>query len=166
MYHALAEFERPGQQLSRELTERMLALKAEAHAQAGPPFNLGSTKQIGEILFGRLDFAVGRKTASGAPSTDEKLLATLAADRPLLARLLENRSLPTLKGRKVQRANRRKARRRQTLESASTSTRSGLNQPSAPCSRQYQTSLTTISLLATPSRISGRKRSGSLAVSA
>ncbi|HRI18358.1 MAG TPA: DNA polymerase I, partial [Burkholderiaceae bacterium] len=83
---------------SRELAERMLALEAEAHALAGQPFNLGSPKQIGEILFGKLGLPVGRKTASGAPSTDEEVLEKLAADYPLPARLLEHRGLAKLKG--------------------------------------------------------------------
>jgi len=83
---------------SRELAERMVALEAEAHALAGQPFNLGSPKQIGEILFGKLGLPVKRKTPSGAPSTDEDVLTELAADYPLPARLLEHRSLAKLKG--------------------------------------------------------------------
>ena len=83
---------------SRELAERMLALESEAHALAGQPFNLGSPKQIGEILFGKLGLPVGRKTASGAPSTDEAELEKLAADFPLPAKLLEHRGLAKLKG--------------------------------------------------------------------
>ena len=55
-------------QQSRELAERMVALEHEAHALAGQPFNLGSPKQIGEILFGKLGLPVKKKTASGAPS--------------------------------------------------------------------------------------------------
>ena len=83
---------------SRELAERMLTLEGEAFALAGQPFNLGSPKQIGEILFGKLGLPVKKKTASGAPSTDEEVLAELAADYPLPARLLEHRSLSKLKG--------------------------------------------------------------------
>ena len=83
---------------SRELAERMLALESEAFALAGQPFNLGSPKQIGEILFGKLGLPVGRKTASGAPSTDEEVLAELGKDYPLPAKLLEHRSLSKLKG--------------------------------------------------------------------
>jgi len=83
---------------SRELAERMLALEGEAFELAGQPFNLGSPKQIGEILFGKLGLPVGRKTASGAPSTDEEVLAELAKDYPLPARLLEHRGLSKLKG--------------------------------------------------------------------
>jgi len=83
---------------SRELAERMLALESEAFELAGQPFNLGSPKQIGEVLFGKLGLPVGRKTASGAPSTDEEVLAELAKDYPLPARLLEHRGLSKLKG--------------------------------------------------------------------
>ena len=83
---------------SRELGERMLALEQEAYALAGQPFNLGSPKQIGEILFTRLGLPVKKKTASGAPSTDEEVLAELAADYPLPAKILEHRSFAKLKG--------------------------------------------------------------------
>ena len=83
---------------SAELAQRMVALEQEAHALAGQPFNLGSPKQIGEILFGKLGIPAKKKTASGAPSTDEEVLAELAADYPLPAKLLEHRSLAKLKG--------------------------------------------------------------------
>jgi DNA polymerase-1 len=83
---------------SRELGERLLALEREAFELAGQPFNLGSPKQIGEILFGKLGLPAKKKTASGAPSTDEEVLAELAADYPLPAKLLEHRSLAKLKG--------------------------------------------------------------------
>jgi DNA polymerase-1 len=83
---------------SRSLAERMVALEQEAYALAGQPFNLGSPKQIGEVLFGKLGLPAKKKTASGAPSTDEEVLQELAADYPLPARLLEHRSLAKLKG--------------------------------------------------------------------
>jgi DNA polymerase-1 len=83
---------------SRELAEKMLALEQQAYEIAGQPFNLASPKQIGEILFGRLGLPVRKKTASGAPSTDEEVLQDLAADFPLPARILEHRSLAKLKG--------------------------------------------------------------------
>ncbi len=83
---------------SRALGERMVALEQEAHALAGQPFNLGSPKQIGEILFTKLGLPVKKKTASGAPSTDEEVLAELAADYPLPAKILEHRSFAKLKG--------------------------------------------------------------------
>jgi DNA polymerase I len=85
---------------SRQLAERMVALEQEAYAIAGQPFNMGSPKQIGEILFDpkRLGLPVKKKTATGAPSTDEEVLTELAADYPLPAKILEHRSFSKLKG--------------------------------------------------------------------
>lgn len=83
---------------SQQLAERMVALEREAYELAGQPFNLGSPKQIGEILFTKLGLPVKKKTASGAPSTDEEVLDELAADYPLPAKLLEHRGLSKLKG--------------------------------------------------------------------
>jgi DNA polymerase-1 len=76
----------------------MVQLEQEAYAIAGQPFNLGSPKQIGEILFGKLGLPVKKKTAGGAPSTNEDVLQELAADYPLPARILDYRSLAKLKG--------------------------------------------------------------------
>jgi DNA polymerase-1 len=59
---------------------------------------MGSPKQIGEILFTKLGLPAKKKTASGVPSTDEEVLAELAADYPLPGKLLEHRSLSKLKG--------------------------------------------------------------------
>ncbi len=83
---------------SKQLSERMVALEQEAYAIAGQPFNMGSPKQIGEILFTKLGLPVKKKTATGAPSTDEDVLAELAADYPLPAKILEHRSFSKLKG--------------------------------------------------------------------
>jgi DNA polymerase I len=83
---------------SHELGERLLALEQEAYDAAGQPFNMGSPKQIGEILFTKLGLPVKKKTATGAPSTDEEVLQELAADYPLPAKILEHRSLAKLKG--------------------------------------------------------------------
>ncbi len=82
---------------SRELGQRIAALEAQAHQFAGQPFNLGSPKQIGEILFGKLGLPVQKKTATGAPSTDEDVLEKLAEDYPLPRTLLEHRALSKLK---------------------------------------------------------------------
>jgi DNA polymerase I len=83
---------------SAELGQRMMQLEREAHELAGQPFNLGSPKQIGEILFTKLGLPVVKKTASGVPSTDEEVLEKLAEDYPLPAKLLEHRGLSKLKG--------------------------------------------------------------------
>jgi DNA polymerase-1 len=85
-------------QQSQQLGERMMQLEQEAHELAGQPFNMGSPKQIGEILFNKLGLPVIKKTMSGAPSTDEEVLEKLAEDYPLPAKLLEHRSLAKLKG--------------------------------------------------------------------
>jgi DNA polymerase-1 len=85
-------------QQSRELAERMIALEREAHELAGGPFNLGSPKQICEVLFNRQGLPVLKKTASGTPSTDEEVLEKLAEDYPLPRKILEHRSLAKLKG--------------------------------------------------------------------
>jgi DNA polymerase-1 len=83
---------------SRELAERMMAIEQEAYSLAGQPFNLGSPKQICDVLFTKLGLPVIKKTASGAPSTDEEVLEKLAEDYPLPKRILEHRSFSKLKG--------------------------------------------------------------------
>ncbi|SCB09680.1 DNA polymerase I [Cupriavidus alkaliphilus] len=82
---------------SAELGQRMLALEQSAYEAAGQPFNLGSPKQIGEILFNQMKLPVVKKTASGAPSTDEEVLQKLAEDYPLPKLLLDYRGLSKLK---------------------------------------------------------------------
>jgi len=82
---------------SRELGERVMALEQQAHQLAGQPFNLGSPKQLGEILFQRMSLPVVRKTATGQPSTDEDVLQELAANYPLPKILLDHRSVSKLK---------------------------------------------------------------------
>jgi DNA polymerase-1 len=83
---------------SRELGHRLQALEEEAHNVAGQVFNLGSPKQLGEILFEKLELPVLKKTPKGAPSTAEEVLQELALDYPLPKLLLEHRSLSKLKG--------------------------------------------------------------------
>ncbi|MDQ2917048.1 MAG: DNA polymerase I [Pseudomonadota bacterium] len=82
---------------SRELGDRAQALEAEAHRLAGTPFNLGSPRQLCEILYERMKLPVKKKTATGQPSTDEDVLQELAADYPLPKVLLEYRALTKLK---------------------------------------------------------------------
>ena len=83
---------------SHALGQRIMQLESEAHLLAGQPFNLGSPKQIGEIFFVKLGLPVIKKTATGAPSTDEEVLEKLAEDFPLPAKILEHRGLSKLKG--------------------------------------------------------------------
>ncbi|HJU24001.1 MAG TPA: DNA polymerase I, partial [Casimicrobiaceae bacterium] len=82
---------------SNELGARAKALEEEAHRLAGTPFNLGSPKQLCEVLFDRMKLPVKKKTATGQPSTDEEVLEALAADYPLPKVLLEYRAVTKLK---------------------------------------------------------------------
>jgi DNA polymerase-1 len=85
------------QQQSSELGLKMLELEARAHEIAGQPFNLGSPKQLGEILFEKQGIKPIKKTPGGAPSTDEETLEKLALDYPLPKAILEYRSISKLK---------------------------------------------------------------------
>ena len=80
----------------QQVGKRLLELEGEIHQLAGQPFNIQSPKQIAEILFGKLELPVVKKTPSGAPSTDEEVLQKLAEDYPLPARILDYRSLAKL----------------------------------------------------------------------
>jgi DNA polymerase-1 len=85
--------------LSNDFSVRMGELEQEAHRVAGRPFNLGSPKQIGDILFGEMGLASGRKTGTGAMSTDASMLEDLAGQGHELPRiLLDWRQLSKLKG--------------------------------------------------------------------
>ena len=101
----LSRIERQGALISRELLaqqsselgQRLQQLQAQAHTLAGQEFNLGSPKQLGHILFEKLQLPVIKKTPKGSPSTAEEVLAELALDYPLPKVLLEYRSLSKLK---------------------------------------------------------------------
>jgi DNA polymerase-1 len=82
---------------SNEIGAKLVELENQAYALAGQPFNLGSPKQLQEILFDKLGIKPTKKTPSGAPSTDEDVLQELALDYPLPKVLLEYRGLAKLK---------------------------------------------------------------------
>ncbi len=82
---------------SEELGKRLKELETEAHEAAGEAFNLGSPKQLGEILFQKLELPVIKKTPKGAPSTAEEVLQELALDYELPRLVLEHRGLSKLK---------------------------------------------------------------------
>jgi DNA polymerase-1 len=84
-------------QQSQELALRIAELEREAWDLAGQEFNLASPKQLGEILFTKLEIPVLKKTAKGAPSTKEEVLQELALDYPLPKVLIEHRGLAKLK---------------------------------------------------------------------
>jgi DNA polymerase-1 len=82
---------------SQELAAGMLALERNAHAAAGTPFNLDSPKQLQELLFGKLQLPVKRRTATGQPSTAEDVLEELAAEYELPRLIMSYRALTKLK---------------------------------------------------------------------
>lgn len=85
------------EQQSLELAVQLDQLQKEAFELAGEEFNLGSPKQLGEILFTKLKIPAAKKTATGQASTAEDVLQDLALDYPLPKLLLEHRSLAKLK---------------------------------------------------------------------
>ena len=101
----LARMERTGVMIDRErlaaqsaeLAERMAEIEEQAWSAAGGEFNLGSPKQLQEILFERLEIPVVRKTPKGQPSTAEDVLQELAAEHELPRLILEHRGLSKLK---------------------------------------------------------------------
>ena len=83
---------------SHEFAQQMQKLEEKSYKAAGGPFNLGSPKQLQEILFERLEIAVVRKTPKGQPSTAEDVLQDLAEKGHELPELiLSYRSLAKLK---------------------------------------------------------------------
>ena len=82
---------------SKELSKKMAELESQAHELAGGPFNLGSPKQLQEILFEKLELPVLRKTPKGQPSTAEDVLAELAADYELPRVIIDYRGVSKLK---------------------------------------------------------------------
>ncbi|MDR5897403.1 DNA polymerase I [Halomonas vilamensis] len=82
---------------SHELASRIRELESKAFELAGREFNLGSPKQLGEILFEEQKIPVIKKTPKGAPSTAEAVLEELALDYPLPKVIMEHRGLSKLK---------------------------------------------------------------------
>jgi DNA polymerase I len=83
---------------SLELANHLIALEQQAHDVAGHSFNLGSPKQIQDILYKQLHLPVLKKTPTGQPSTDESVLQELAdQDYQLPKLILEHRGLSKLK---------------------------------------------------------------------
>jgi DNA polymerase I len=102
----IAEMERTGiivdrtelHRLSRDFGERIATLETEIHKLAGRSFNVGSPKQLGEILFDEMSLDGGRKGKTGAYATGADVLETLAAQgHDLPARVLDWRQLSKLK---------------------------------------------------------------------
>ncbi len=82
-------------ELSKRFDEEIIALEKRAYEVAEEEFNLGSPKQLGEVLFEKLSVAGGKKTKSGQYSTGEAVLSKI--DHPLVEIVLEYRGLSKLK---------------------------------------------------------------------
>ena len=82
-------------ELSKRFDEEIIALEKRAYEIAGEEFNLGSPKQLGEMLFDKLGVIGGKKTKSGQYSTGEAVLSKI--DHPLVDITLEYRGLSKLK---------------------------------------------------------------------
>ncbi len=84
-------------ELSSEFEGKLQTLEQQAHDVAGEVFNLGSPKQLQEILFNKLELPVIKKTPKGAPSTAEDVLQELAHKYELPKLIIEYRGLSKLK---------------------------------------------------------------------
>jgi DNA polymerase-1 len=84
--------------LSNEFATAAAAIETQVYALAGERFNIGSPKQLGDMLYGRMGLPGGRKTATGAWSTDSDALEDLAGQGVELARrVLDWRQLSKLR---------------------------------------------------------------------
>jgi DNA polymerase-1 len=106
LIQVLGEIERKGvlvdpaalRGLSRDFAQRMGGLEDEIRTLAGEDFNIGSPKQLGEILFDKMGLPGAKKTKTGAYKTDVDVLETLAAaGHDLPARVLDWRQIAKLK---------------------------------------------------------------------
>ena len=111
LMHVLLKLERTGVKvdtsvlkgLAGELDTKIAELEKQCFELAGETFNLGSPKQLAQLLYDKLEVhkKAGvrlKKTATGAPSTDIEILEELAEHHPLPAKILEHRSYQKLKG--------------------------------------------------------------------
>jgi DNA polymerase-1 len=101
----LAEMERVGmpvdvrtlEEIGEEIEARIEEIEGRIYKEVGHPFNIGSPKQLGEVLFGELGLPTVRKTKTGY-STDAKVLQQLALEHPIADRIVAYRELAKLRG--------------------------------------------------------------------
>ena len=105
LIHVLEEMEVTGialdtealKQSSQELTQTLIRLEEEIYELAGTTFNINSTKQVGEILFDRLQIMEkAKKTKTGNYTTNEETLEKLRSKHPIIGKLLEYRGIKKL----------------------------------------------------------------------
>ncbi|WP_160309598.1 DNA polymerase I [Rubrobacter aplysinae] len=85
------------EEVGAEIEGRIAELEEEIHAEAGHPFNIGSPKQLGEVLFEEMQIPPVRKTKTGY-STDANVLQQLAVDYPIAEKITAYRELTKLRG--------------------------------------------------------------------
>src|SRR5215207_8738164 len=103
--HVLGEIERLGmpvhtrtlEEVGEEIEARVAELEQMIYEDVGHPFNIGSPKQLGEVLFEELSLPPVRKTKTGY-STDAKVLQQLAIEHPVAERVIAYRELTKLRG--------------------------------------------------------------------
>ena len=101
----LAQVERNGIKVDREtlsrmsnaFAQKMAGLEAEIHELAGESFNVGSPKQLGEIMFDKLGYEGGKRGKNGAYATGADILEDLATTHDFPKRVLDWRQLSKLK---------------------------------------------------------------------
>ncbi|HNS43619.1 MAG TPA: DNA polymerase I, partial [Alphaproteobacteria bacterium] len=84
-------------QLSQNFADRLLKLEEEIHKEAGHPFNIGSPKQLGVVLFEEMGLKGGSKTKTGDWSTAADVLEGLAEENPFAQKILDWRHLSKLR---------------------------------------------------------------------
>ncbi len=100
LLYVLSDMETAGIKVEKQVLEAMKeeikvkieALKQDIYADAGMEFNIGSPKQLGEVLFEKMQIATGKKNKTGY-KTDVKVLEKLAGRHPIIAKILEYRNL-------------------------------------------------------------------------
>ena len=105
LIYTLGDIERNGvlidseklSQQSKELEAKILKLESKVQENAGEDFNLGSPKQLQEILYEKLGLPVIKKTPKGQPSTSEAVLQELSMDFPIVHDILSYRAISKLK---------------------------------------------------------------------
>ena len=87
------------QKVQRELEERLVTLEKDIYALAGEPFNIASPRQVGDILFGKMQIMdKPKKTKTGQYVTNEETLNALRTDNPIVGKILDHRALKKLLG--------------------------------------------------------------------
>ena len=98
MEHAGIKVDRSAlRDLSADFTRRIAEIEAAIYRDVGSEFNIGSPKQLGDVLFDKLNLPGGRKGKTGAYGTDASILEQLSPLHPVPAQVLEWRQLTKLK---------------------------------------------------------------------